>query len=81
VKQVELPIEVSGHLSADAVKLDDSFDHEFGTEVRLGFDLENVQVLIFVNDTEIDITDKCTPDMIEDLKDSAMNRLCMEDAG
>lgn len=57
MKEIEFVIEPNCHVTGFFDEYDDSFDHEFGTQVDKGWELTEAVVLVYIDDSEYDITE------------------------
>ena len=65
----EIQIDDNCFLSGVIVESDASFDHEFGTEKRAEFEVEDFAVYVYIQDIDYDITSSLTQNQIDSFKE------------
>jgi hypothetical protein len=53
---LELWVDDHTLLSGDFQLVDESFDHDFGVEIRKGYELKNFNIVVYINHMDYDVT-------------------------
>lgn len=64
-------------LFGDVIESNDSFDHEFGTERVVTYDVENFSIIVYINDIDHDVTrsfKEDAPKFYEQYKQDLINK-------
>ena len=72
---VELQLDENILVVGDVIRSDGSFDHAFGTEPGTEYEVEDLQVYVWICGEDYDVIDLLKKDDIDNIKDRLINQV------